>query len=161
MENMKTMQNEKTVDNTETIEVLNRLVTINNDRIEGYETASEEAQETEFKTLFSRFISNSQNAKRDLVSEVKKLGGEEAEGTKTTGKFFRAWMDVKSALTGNDREVILGSCEQGENHALDAYNDTIKDDAGHLSTQQLNMIKEQRKLLKSDRDDVVSMKKKI
>lgn len=158
MENTKTMQNKKTVDNTKTVDVLNRLVTINNDRIEGYKTASEETEEEVFKTLFSQFISNSQTAKQYLVSEVRKLGGKETEGTKTTGKFFRAWMEVKSAFTGNDREAILDSCENGEDKALDTYNDVIKNDVEHLNAHQRNMITVQKQKLKSDRDHIVSMK---
>ncbi|MBZ9650924.1 ferritin-like domain-containing protein [Psychroflexus montanilacus] len=149
------------MENKNTIEVLNRLVTINNDRIEGYKKAAEETKDTEFETLFSRFISNSQNAKRDLVVEVKKLGGEEAEGTKASGKFFRAWMDVKSALTGKDREAILGSCEHGENQALDAYNDVLNNDINHLSDQQHSIVSGQKQLLMSDRDDIVTLKKAI
>lgn len=147
--------------NEKTIEALNSLITINNDRIEGYETASKETEEPELKSLFTQFISTSQNAKRDLVGEVKMLGGEEAEGTKTSGKFFRTWMDVKSALTGKDREAILGSCEYGENQALDTYENTIKNDGEHLSNQQRSMITEQKQSIKSDRDHVVTMKKAL
>lgn len=141
-----------------TIDVLNTLITINNDRIEGYETASKETEDIELKSLFSRFISTSQNARRDLVHQVEKLGGEEAEGTKISGKFFRVWMDVKSALTGNDREAILGSCEFGEDKALETYNDAIENDAQYLSDQQRNMITEQKHLLKSDRDHIIALK---
>lgn len=142
-----------------TIKVLNTLITINNDRIKGYETASKETKEPELKSMFSRFILNSQNAKRDLANEVKILGGQEADGTKTSGKFFRVWMNVKAALTGNDHDAILASCEFGENKELDTYNDTIESDAQHLSTHQHNMITAQKQLLKSNRDHLVALKK--
>lgn len=36
----------------ESTAVLNDLVVINNDRVEGYETAAKEAEETELKDLF-------------------------------------------------------------------------------------------------------------
>src|SRR5690606_32195771 len=114
------MRNEKAID------VLNSLIVINNDRIEGYETASEETDEMDLKSLFSRFISTSQKCKQELVNEVVAQGGEVADGTKVTGKFFRAWMDVKAALTGKDRKAILNSCEYGEDEALKTYKDAIE-----------------------------------
>ncbi len=99
------------------IEVLNSLITINHDRIEGYGTASKETEEHDLKTLFSDFASTSEKSNKALVSEVTKLGGKPAEGTLASGKFFRVWMDVKAALTGKDRKAILNSCEYGEDIA--------------------------------------------
>ncbi len=39
------------MDNTKKIDALNSLIIINNDRIEGYKTANNEAQETDLKML--------------------------------------------------------------------------------------------------------------
>lgn len=147
------MKSEKTVD------VLNSLITINNDRIEGYETASKDTEETDLKSLFEKFISTSQKCKKELVMEVMKLGGDPAEGTLISGKFFRAWMDVKAALTGRDRKAILDSCEFGEDNALEAYNEALEeDDAKHLTAEQLTMINAQRSLLKVEHDYVKELR---
>ena len=140
------------------IEVLNSLITINNDRIEGYETASKETEEHDLKTLFTQFISTSQKCKQELVGEVHKLGGEVAEGTKTSGKFFRTWMDVKAALTGKDRKAILNSCEYGEDKALEVYNDALENDLDHISADQQTMIIDQKSLLKADHDHVKALR---
>ena len=141
-----------------TIEVLNKLITINNDRIEGYETASKETDEFDLKTLFAQFITTSQNCKQELVREVHSLGGEEAEGTKVSGKFFRAWMDVKAALTGKDRKAILSSCEFGEDEALETYEEALTNDSEHLTADQKTMIYTQKSLLKADHDHVKSLR---
>lgn len=142
----------------ETTEVLNSLIVINNDRIEGYETAADATDEQELKTLFARFISTSQKCKQELVKEVHTLGGEEEEGTKVSGKFFRTWMDVKAALTGKDRKAILDSCEYGEDQALETYDDALKNDSEHLSANHQKMIREQRSLLKADHDHVKTLR---
>ena len=146
------MEKEKAID------VLNSLITINNDRIEGYVTASEETESLDLKALFARFIATSQKCKRELVVDVNALGGEAAEGTKNSGKFFRMWMDVKAALRGNDREAILNSCEFGEDEAQDTYEDVLENDIEHLSAEQLTMINAQRLLLKADHDHVKAMR---
>lgn len=140
------------------IEVLNSLITINNDRIEGYETASDVTEEHDLKSLFAQFISTSQKCRQELVTEVNQLGGEVAEGTKTSGKFFRAWMDVKAALTGKDRKAILNSCEYGEDMAEDTYAEALENDsAEHLSPEQKTMIIAQQSLLQADHDQVKAL----
>ncbi len=146
------------MENEKTIEVLNTLITINNDRIEGYETAAKETEEQDLKALFARFSSTSEKCKGELVAEVTKLGGTPAEGTRTTGKFFRVWMDVKSALTGKDHKAILNSCEYGEDVAKGTYEKALKNDAENLSAEQQTMIIAQHKLLVADHDKVKMMR---
>jgi uncharacterized protein (TIGR02284 family) len=146
------------MDSKKTIEVLNTLITINNDRIEGYDTAAKETDEQDLKTLFAQFSSTSQKCKRELKDEVSKLGGKPAEGTLTSGKFFRVWMDVKAALTGKDRKVILNSCEYGEDMAKGTYKKALENDLENLNAEQQNMIKAQHTLLVADHDKVKSMR---
>ncbi len=146
------------MDNEKTIGVLNTLITINNDRLEGYETASKETEEQDLKTLFEQFTSTSQKCKQELTNEISRLGGTAAEGTLTTGKFFRVWMDVKAALTGKDRKAILSSCEYGEDVAKDTYEKVLKNDLENLNAEQQAMIKAQHTLLKADHDSVKSMR---
>ncbi len=142
----------------QTITVLNSLITINNDRIKGYETASKETDEQDLKTLFVEFSSTSQKCKNELVTEVTKLGGEPAEGTMMSGKFFRVWMDVKSALTGKDRKTILSSCEYGEDVAQETYEKVLDNEAEKLNAEQHTMLMAQKSLLKADHDKVKSMR---
>ena len=146
------------MENEKTIAVLNTLITINNDRIEGYETASKETEEQDLKTLFAHFAATSQKCKKELTNEVSRLGGTSAEGTLTTGKLHRVWMDVKAALTGKDREAILKSCEFGEGVAQDTYGKALENDIEKLSLVQQNMIKAQHTLLKADHDKIKSMR---
>ena len=146
------------MDNEKTIEVLNSLIVINNDRIEGYETASKETEEGDLKSLFSQFQQTSFTCKSELVSEVTKLGGTPEEGTRVTGKFFRVWMDVKAALTGNDRRLILDSCEYGEDVALEAYEKALSDEALSTNSNAKTMLSKHHTALKADHDKVKQMR---
>lgn len=146
------MRNEKIID------VLNSLITINNDRIEGYKTASEETEENDLNSLFAKFILTSEKCKSELIEEVNKLGGKVAEGTKVSGKFFRVWMDVKAALTGNDRLTILNSCKIGENEAKETYKIALEDNLAYLTVEYQNMISAQKELLKADRKHIKALK---
>jgi len=146
------------MNNDNSISALNTLIVINNDRIAGYETASEETAEQDLKNLFGQLSLTSQKNKQALEAEVKKLGGVPAEGTKTTGKIYRVWMDAKAALTGNDRKAILNSCEYGEDVALDTYDDALEDELQDLTTEQKTMVTAQRAALQTDHDKVKFMR---
>lgn len=141
-----------------TIDALNELVTINNDRIEGYKTAYDETEEQDLKTLFLDFIRTSQKCKTELEDNVNRLGGKVAEGTMTTGKFFRVWMDVKAALSGKDRKVILDSCEFGEDAAVKAYKHVLTDHVENLTVEQQSLVRSQYEIIKADHDKVKSMR---
>src|ERR1044071_8103095 len=97
--------------NKEVVDSLNNLIQINNDRIQGYLTASKETEESDLKSVFSEMMQTSQECRRELAQEVTRLGGTPIEGTTVSGKFYRAWMDIKAALTSKDRKTILNSCE--------------------------------------------------
>lgn len=145
------------MENDKTIDALNELVEINNDRIDGYENASENTEERELKGLFSTFEQTSQKCVDELNNEINKLGGKATEGTTASGKFFRAWMDVKSALSGKDRKAILSSCEYGEKNAVEVYNDVLENNSVHLNQRQQELIKSQLNRLKSDQSTIKSM----
>lgn len=142
----------------ETIQVLNSLITINNYRIEGYETASNETDEQYLKTLFEQFSTTSRKCKQELINEINNLVGEVSDRTLESGNFFRTWMDVKAALSGKDYNKILYSCEFGENIIVGTYKKVMKNDLRHLSSQQQSIISEQHLLIKADHDKIKSMR---
>jgi uncharacterized protein (TIGR02284 family) len=139
------------------ISALNKLIEINNDRVEGYETAAKETSAADLKDLFARLQATSQTILTELRAEVARLGGTPEEGTRISGKFFRAWMDVKAALTGNDRHIILDSCEFGEDNALSTY-ETVLEDTEGLSAEHVAMIRRQQTTLRADHDKVKALR---
>jgi len=141
------------MDKDKSIDVLNKLIEINNDRIEGYETASKETEENDLKILFTGFITTSQKCKQELVKQVLDLGGTPEEGTRITGKFFRVWMDVKADLTNKDRKAILKSCEYGEDVAVETYEKALSD-PGYISSTLFTLINSQHLLINNDHDKI-------
>ena len=146
------MNNEKKID------ALNSLIEINNDRISGYETATKEAKEADLKMLFSQHQNTSIKNKTELTQEVTKLGGQPTEGTKTSGKVYRAWMDFKAAISSNDRKTIIGSCEFGEDAALETYNDVLKNDSENLTPDLHKIINEQRLSIQSEHNKIRNLR---
>ncbi|HEX8020707.1 PA2169 family four-helix-bundle protein [Mucilaginibacter sp.] len=119
------------MENTQaTVQILNDLVQINNDRIEGYQRASKDLKDgdTELKSLFTRLIGQSQGYKLALGTEVSAFGKDIETGTTTSGKIHRVWLDVKAAFTGHDTHNVLEECEFGEDAILKAYRTALEDE---------------------------------
>ena len=146
------------MNNKKSIGVLNTLIEINNDRIEGYETASNETDEPDLKKLFAQLVASSDECNAELIEEVEQMGGKAAEDTRTTGKFFRAWMDFQAALLGKDRKAILDSCEYGEDVAVNTYKKVLENCAEDLTVEQLSMVRDQCAWLKTDHDTVKALR---
>lgn len=147
--------------NEELVEVLNDLIRINNDRIEGYEKAINETKDidADLKTLFRRMADQSRQNKAELVQEVQKRGGgADTNSTTNAGKIYRAWMSVKATFSGKDRKAVLAACEFGEDAAQKAYQEALEDeaamevDARQLIVKQKASLKESHDLIKRHRD---------
>ena len=145
--------------NQKTIDELNNLLEINNDRIEGYNHAVKETDESDLKTIFSQCSTTSLKCKQQLTAEIQKLGGTPVEGTRNTGKLYRAWMDIKSALTNKNRKAILSSCELGEDVAVKNYEDALKN--SKVDQERYSLINSQYSLIKSDHDKVKALRDMI
>jgi len=139
--------------NKDMVEVLNDLIRINNDRTAGYMRASEDTKnvDVDLRTIFERMADESRQNAIELTAQVGRLGGEPATGTTTSGKIYRAWMNVKDMFTGKDRHALLASCEYGEDAAQRAYEDALATDAP-LSTDVRQLITSQKASLRNAHD---------
>ena len=150
------------IKNEEIVEDLNDLVKINNDRIMGYEKAIEDNDDAQLDDLFRHYIVQSQKFRSQLAEHIVRIDGTavtDATSTDVSSKIHRAWIDIKSAVTGKDRDTVLSSVEFGENAAVEAYQDAIEKD--HIPayikedlTSQLSDLKtaqEKVKALKGDK----------
>ena len=146
--------------NENTIEVLNDLIRINNDRIDGYEKAIAEVEDIDIdlKGIFQKMANESRENVSELSGQVATLGGEMATGTTSSGKIYRVWMDIKATFTGHDRQSVLESCEYGEDAAQEAYDDALASDAElsvdlrQIITSQKASLLESHDLIKKYRD---------
>lgn len=141
--------------NDQLTEVLNDLVRINNDRVEGYERAIEETRDkdSDLKAVFHRMADESKQYASELESEIRRHGGEIATDTTFSGKIYRMWMDVKAAFTGKGRQSVLESCEFGEDAAQRAYEEALRSDAP-LPADVRQLIVNQKASLKTSHDTI-------
>ena len=145
------------IKNEEIVDDLNDLVKINNDRIQGYEKAIEDNEDAQLDDLFRHYVVQSQKFRSQLAEHIVRIDGTavtDATSTDVGSKIHRAWIDIKSAITGKDRDTVLSSVEFGESAAVEAYKNAIEKD--HLPayikedlTKQLSELNEAYDKMKS------------
>ncbi|MCD6013274.1 MAG: aldehyde dehydrogenase [Flavipsychrobacter sp.] len=147
------MNNTATI-NEHATEVINDLVKINNDRIEGYETAIKETKDgdSDLRSLFQSMKQDSMQLKQELANVLARYGEDPTKGTRADGKIYRAWMDVKATFSGNSRKAVLENCEYGEDAAQKAYKNAISDN--DLPSEVRTIIVSQQSILKADHDKI-------
>jgi uncharacterized protein (TIGR02284 family) len=142
--------------NEKLIDILNELIQINNDRIEGYERAAQEIKDTlqaDIKSLFFKMAEDSRSYKSELEDAVLTLGGEPARETTLSGKVYRVWMDVKNAFSQDDVKAALESCEYGEDVALKAYQEALQAEV-NWPTDISSLVSNQRQELRNSHDKI-------
>jgi len=142
--------------NEKLIDLLNGLIQINNDRIEGYERAAHEIRNSaraELKSLFFKMSEDSRSYKNELSEAVTSLGGVPTQSTTVSGKVYRVWMDVKNAFSKDDVKAALESCEYGEDVALKAYQDALQAEVDWPSNISA-IVSTQRQELRASHDKI-------
>lgn len=136
-------------------DVLNDLIRINHDRAEGYEKSIKQLSinDNDLKTMFRRYAAESNDYANVLSAEVISNGGKAADSTTISGKIYRAWMDVKTAMSSNENQSVLEACEYGEDAAQKAYKQALEGDVA-LPAGIRDIVSRQKITLKAAHDDV-------
>jgi uncharacterized protein (TIGR02284 family) len=142
----------------ETASVLEDLIKINNDRIEGYEKALKELkpEDTDLRLLFLRAIDQSRGIKMMLGNELQTLKESIPSGTSGSGAIHRAWLELKATFTGHGRRAILASCEFGEDAVQKAYESALSSE--HLPEYLSAIVLEEKQDLKSFHDEIKALR---
>ena len=142
----------------ETVNILNDLVKINNDRIEGYEKALKDLkdEDADLKPLFLSFIDQSRKIKMTLGTELEVLGGDIDQGTTGSGSLYRAWMDLKATFTGHTRHAVLAACEYGEDAAQKAYETALNTE--HIPAHLVDILMDEKENLKASHNQVKALR---
>jgi uncharacterized protein (TIGR02284 family) len=143
------------MDNNKIVNTLNDLIETCRDGLDGFKEAAENVKSLDLKSLFNQLANERAKCVQELQIEVRRLGGE-AEKTGSTGAaLHRVWMDIKGTLTGKDDHTILVECERGEDSAVSAYKDALKEP---LPTETLTIVQRQYQTIQNDHDRVKQLR---
>jgi uncharacterized protein (TIGR02284 family) len=135
--------------NQEEASVLNDLLHITNDRIEGFARVEGKVWENypDVKSEYARMNSLSTVMKNELINLIQDDGETPSDSPSAAGALHRTWIDIKNSFTiGNTEESTLENVVFGEKAAIDAYQDAI--DSGKLTETSLDIVSEHLKHIK-------------
>ncbi len=134
-------------DNDNVISVLNNLIETCKDGQNGFQTAAEGVKRSDLKTLFGQYSQQRAKFSGELQNEVQRLGGDPAKTGSIAASLHRGWINIKSAVTGEDENAVIAECERGEDSAVANYKDALADqnlpaDVRSIVERQSGQIKE-------------------
>lgn len=132
------------------IKVINRLMQICNEKIEGYQNAAENVQDSELAETFQGLAAQNKGFLGELLPFTQGPSSSELEEP-LIDDIFNDWMDFKSDLLGDDKNGLINACEIGEKHAISAYEEalenTITDEVRDVIRAQLLQMKNDLEIL--------------
>lgn len=143
--------------NEHQVAILNDLLKINLDRIEGYRRAINDSVDfPHLITLFRDMQIQSEGNIRELRNRINQIGGIVNDHTTLPGKIYHAWMEVRSAFSKTEK-TVLELCEFGEDAALKAYKMGLSGD-GELDQITRTIFLQQQGELKKSHDQIKSLR---
>lgn len=112
--------------NEDVISTLNSLIETNKDGQNGFKEAAEGVQNSEIKSAFYEYSQQRSQFAGELQNAVRELGGDPEEAGSISAAIHRGWINIKSAVTGQDDTAILNEAERGEDVAKAAYKTALE-----------------------------------
>ena len=135
-----------TLERDDVVDTLNDLIETCKDGQNGFRTAAEGVKNSELKTLFNTYSQQRAQFAAELQNEVRRLGGDPEKTGSVAASLHRGWIDIKSAVTGEDEGAIISECERGEDSAVDNYEDALKEnlpaDIRSIIERQFTQVKD-------------------
>ncbi len=131
--------------NTNQVKALNKLITTLYDGENGYKESADDIENTALKARFQSLAQQRYDFGHEIKPFITQLGGEVDKGGSAAAGLHRVWIDLKSAVTGQDEEAVLNEIIRGEESAVKTYQEVLADNAFSDSikttlTNQLNKI---------------------
>lgn len=114
--------------NANVIATLNNLIETCKDGQNGFQTAADGVKNVDLKTLFHTYSQQRAAFAGELQQEVRRLGGDPEKTGSLAATLHRGWIDIKSAVTGEDEAAVISECERGEDSAKRNYEDALADE---------------------------------
>ncbi|TSB01700.1 PA2169 family four-helix-bundle protein [Sphingorhabdus contaminans] len=113
--------------NEREVDTLNDLIKTTIDSVDGYRSAAEDAEQSQYRSIFFDRANERKTVTEELQSRVRTLGGEPTTDGSVLAGAHRAFLDLKSAITGNDDNAIIAEVERGEDHIKHKFEEALID----------------------------------
>jgi uncharacterized protein (TIGR02284 family) len=143
------------MDKDDVIATLNDLIETSKDGEEGFRTCAEGVKSAQLKAMFNEAAERCAEGAAQLQAKVRELGGNPDQSGSASGSLHRAWVNIKSSITGMDEAAILAECERGEDVAKRSYEAALEKD---LPADVRSMVERQYHGVKQNHDRVRALR---
>ena len=143
-------------DNETVISTLNNLIETCKDGQDGFQTAADGVKNGDLKTLFHTYAQQRAKFAGELQTEVRSLGGDPEQTGSVAASLHRGWINIKSAVTGEDEGAVISECERGEDAAVSNYKDALE---GNLPQNIRSIVERQYTQVKEAHDRIRTLER--
>ena len=141
--------------NDDVISTLNGLIETCKDGQDGFKEAAEGVQNSELKSAFYEYSQQRSQFAGELQNAVREIGGDPENSGSVTAALHRGWINIKSAVTGQDDTAILNEAERGEDSAKAAYKSALEEE---LPANVRAIVERQSSAVEAAHDKVKSLR---
>ena len=145
--------------NDHAAKVLNSLIETTLDSANGYKEAAENAQSSQYSSMFRDRAARRAQLVAELQQEVRSFGGAPQTDQSVLGKAHNKFVDLKNAVMGGDDKAVINEVERGED-VIKAKYERVLDDQELPSTAR-ELINRAYGAIKADHDDVSRLKHRL
>lgn len=110
----------------ETVNVLQNIIEKNYDAEKGYKKAMQDAKNASLKEFLKEQAAQRSRFATAIDLKLRQLDETPKESGSTSGALHRAWIDIKSSLSGNEDEAVLEEVIRGEKASVDEYQEVLE-----------------------------------
>lgn len=141
----------------QSVSTLNNLIETCRDGQNGFADAAEHIENPQIRTFCLEQSRMRAQFVGELQQEAAALGGDPENSGSAAAALHRTWIDLKSALGGGDH-AILAACETGEDSAVKAYDNALKE---ALPVPVRAVVERQRQSVKQAHDRVKNLRDQL
>lgn len=113
------------MNNSEILKIIVDLTETAKDGAEGYRLAAEATEDLDLQTILIAYGQQRQAFVSELHGLAAAHGGDTDTSGSVVGTLHRGWLNLKQAISSNDRAAILTECQRGDEHAVESYEDAL------------------------------------
>ncbi|MEH6406467.1 MAG: PA2169 family four-helix-bundle protein [Leeuwenhoekiella sp.] len=151
-----TLEEAKERSHDEIVSDLRELLEKNYDAEKGFKKAIEDAKHENLKTYLKKQAAQRNHFATEIDKILHNLNAHTEETGSTAGTLHRAWIDIKTALSGHSDESILEECIRGEKASVKEYENKLNKD-NHFKPEIAAVLQKQLTEIKTTLSTVKSL----
>jgi uncharacterized protein (TIGR02284 family) len=150
---------ESSSNNSGVVDTLKEVGKIIRDSEEGYRHSANDIDDWQLRSMFLELARVRSEQGDEIDRLLQRFGGEAVpKGGSTSGTLHRTFVDLKAAITGNNRQAVVNEVVRGESYAESVFDRALRAD---LPADVRQVVQRQHNSVRESRDRVRRMQQEM